>query len=129
MILEESGSNAGAALLTRGEIVFYAGVALLVVTVLLGIIFLIKKPRYIPSAYQGGPEEEARLRNAYPTVRLTKRYPHSQEMSRLQPTELVTDTGQIPDTELIQETDSIPPTEVIQDPDRLHDTSMIWGEK
>ena len=82
--------------MTRGEMVFYAGVALLAATVILAIIFIVKKPRYVPGAYHSAPEETVRLRNAYPTDRLTKRYPHSQETNHSESPE------QLPETELMQ---------------------------
>ena len=93
--------------MTRGEIVFYAGVALLAVTVILSIIFIIKKPRFIPEAYHGGPDETVRLRNAYPTDRLTKGYPHSQDIGNSEGTE------------------HLPETELMQDSGDEHDTMMM----
>lgn len=62
--------------MTTGQVVFYSGVGLLVLTIVLGIAFWLKKPQYIPenSAYEGGPEKRTRkLRSGYPTDRLTIR--------------------------------------------------------
>lgn len=62
--------------MTQGQMMFLSGVALLIATIILAIIFLIKKPRYSPEQFAGTDSEAAfRLRNGYPTDRLTKRYP------------------------------------------------------
>lgn len=56
--------------MSTGQLLFYGGAALLAVTILLAIFFLIKKPRYTPeSTYHAGAEISGtqRLQNAYPT--------------------------------------------------------------
>ena len=59
--------------MTTGQILFYSGAALLGLTLILLIIFLIKKPKYEPetAAYDGavGPNGTQNFRNGYPTVR------------------------------------------------------------
>lgn len=59
--------------MTTGQILFYCGAALLGLTLILLIIFLIKKPKYEPetAAYDGvvGPNGTQNFRNGYPTVR------------------------------------------------------------
>lgn len=60
--------------MSMGQLIFYSGVGLLVLTVILGIIFWVKKPQYIPSnaSYDGSSDMNTRkLRNGYPTDRLT----------------------------------------------------------
>ena len=54
---------------------FYAGVALLSVTVILAIVFLIKKPKYTPeSTIYSSPDYATRgFRSGYPTDRMTIR--------------------------------------------------------
>lgn len=61
--------------MTTGQLLFYAGVALLLVTVILAVIFLIKKPVYRPEnvAYAETVGQTQSLRNGYPTDRLTIR--------------------------------------------------------
>lgn len=62
--------------MTMGNIVFCSGVGLLVFTIVLGIIFWIKKPQYIPgsAAYDGTANQHTqKLRSGYPTDRLTIR--------------------------------------------------------
>lgn len=61
--------------MTAGQLMFYAGIALLVLTVLLAVIFLVKKPMYDPerAAYSPGTSQTQKLRNGYPTARLTIR--------------------------------------------------------
>lgn len=62
--------------MTTGQLIFYSGMGLLVLTIILGIIFCIKKPRYIPenAAYDAtGDRRTQKLHNGYPTDRLTIR--------------------------------------------------------
>lgn len=62
--------------MTPGELLFYGGAALLALTVLLAIVFLIARPKYRPEAgtYDGGdPGQTQRLLNGYPTDRVTIR--------------------------------------------------------
>lgn len=62
--------------MTTGEILFYAGIALLVVTVGLIVFFLIKKPKYTPEddPYFSGDDRTQVLHNGYPTDPLTRRH-------------------------------------------------------
>ena len=57
--------------MTTGQLIFYSGVALLVLTAIVTIIFLVKKPKYIPENTESGQTQ--RLRNGYPTERQTIR--------------------------------------------------------
>ena len=61
--------------MTTGQIVFFSGVALLVLTIILAIIFFIRKPQYIPgnAIYGEADKSTQKLRNGYPTDRLTIR--------------------------------------------------------
>lgn len=61
--------------MTAGQLMFYTGIALLVLTVLLAVIFLVKKPMYNPEsvAYSSGTRRTQKLRNGYPTAQLTIR--------------------------------------------------------
>lgn len=61
--------------MTNGQLIFYMGIALLIVTVILVVIFALKKPKYVPesAAYIGGNANTQKLRNGYPTNRLTIR--------------------------------------------------------
>lgn len=60
--------------MTLGQLLFWGGAGLLGLTVILAVVFLIKKPKYVPSkaAYESSGETQ-RLRNGYPTDRLTIR--------------------------------------------------------
>lgn len=61
--------------MTPGQIMFYSGTALFVLTVVLAIVYKPRKPRYTPDTYiGGGGDTTEHLRNSYPTERLTKRY-------------------------------------------------------
>ena len=61
--------------MTRGQMMFFSGVVLLIATITLAIIFLIKRPRYSPEQFtETGDRTTTRLRNGYPTDKLTKRY-------------------------------------------------------
>ncbi len=95
--------------MTTGQLLFYGGVALLVLTVILAVIFIIAKPKYVPqtAAYGGSdPGGTQRLRNGYPTDRVTVRRESSQPSApaagTLKETELF--TGEL--TELIPPPDS-----------------------
>lgn len=59
--------------MTTGQILFYSGAALMAVTVLLAVIFYIKKPIYRPenAVYAENVGQTQQLRNGYPTNRLT----------------------------------------------------------
>lgn len=75
--------------MTTGQMVFYAGIGLLGLTIILAIIFLIKKPKYIPSkATYDVPKGTQKLRNGYPTDRLTIR--------REEPVKPVSETVKLP---------------------------------
>jgi len=60
--------------MTTGQLVFFSGVVLLGLTIITAIIFIVKKPQYIPknAAYDVADEKATqKLRNGYPTNRLT----------------------------------------------------------
>lgn len=59
--------------MTTGQIIFFSGVALLILTIILAIIFIVKKPKYIPgnAIYSETDKVTQKLRNGYPTDRLT----------------------------------------------------------
>lgn len=61
--------------MTTGELVFYSGIGLLALTVILAVLFAVKKPQYHPenAALLPGDGRTAPLRNGYPTDRLTVR--------------------------------------------------------
>lgn len=61
--------------MTTGQIIFFSGVALLVLTIILAIIFIIRKPKYIPgnAIYGEADRNTQKLHNGYPTDRLTIR--------------------------------------------------------
>ncbi len=62
--------------MTTGQLVFYSGLVLLGLTIITAIIFVGKKPRYTPenAAYsETDGKNTQRLRNGYPTDRLTIR--------------------------------------------------------
>ena len=61
--------------MTKGQLIFFSGVALLVLTIILAIIFIIRKPKYIPgnAIYSEIDKSTQKLRNGYPTDRLTVR--------------------------------------------------------
>lgn len=62
--------------MSTGQLVFYSGVSFLVFTIILGIVFWIKKPQYTPenAGYEGCTDKNTRkLHSGYPTNRLTIR--------------------------------------------------------
>lgn len=112
--------------MTTGQLLFYGGVALLGLTVLLAIIFIVKKPKYTPesAAYtEADPGRTQSLLNGYPTDRMTIRRGPAQSaaaeaIEQSQETELLTETlidaqsgtELLPETELLepQQTDAYP---------------------
>lgn len=42
--------------MTQGQLLFYSGVALLVLTVLLAVLFVIKRPKYNPGSTDAQPD-------------------------------------------------------------------------
>ena len=61
--------------MTTGQMMFYGGVALLAVTIILAVIFMVKKPVYHPENAAAMPNDNRTrpLRNGYPTDPLTVR--------------------------------------------------------
>lgn len=58
--------------MTTGQLVFYSGLALLGLTIITAIIFLIKKPKYMPENVVNekvGGRRTQRRQNGYPTER------------------------------------------------------------
>lgn len=79
--------------MTMGQIIYYIGIGLAGSTVLIAILFLIFKPKYMPesTAYLGIESDATqKLRNGYPTDKLTRR--HGKSSGRIKPedpTELI----------------------------------------
>lgn len=97
--------------MTTGQLLFYGGAALLGLTIILAIIFLIKRPKYTPesAAYDVSyPERTQSLRNGYPTERVTIRRDRPQQAM---PVEDLEETELLPDapTELITEVETSDP--------------------
>lgn len=84
--------------MTTGQLLFYSGAALLGLTLILLIVFLIKKPKYEPeSAAYGavGPNGTQNFRNGYPTVRRGTHQPSGPVNPAMQiATEPLPDPGQ-----------------------------------
>lgn len=62
--------------MTPGSIVFFSGVGLMGLTLILGTVFFIKKPKYTPERRvynEQAAQATHRLRNGYPTDPLTVR--------------------------------------------------------
>lgn len=107
--------------MTTGTMIFFSGVGLLILTIILAIIFALKKPQYIPekAAYDGGDSKRTqKLRSGYPTNRLTiRREPERQkapgtDMLR-EDTERLTveQTAQILETEVLNGTETLDHTQ------------------
>lgn len=129
--------------MTTGQLLFYSGAALLGLTVILAIIFIIKKPKYIPesAAYDGtAPGKTQRLRNGYPTDHLTVRRESvkqpspetavlSEKMESIMDTteKLVATTAKLPDTAALdaQETEKL--TEQLHHPSE--DATVLLQEQ
>lgn len=61
--------------MTTGQLLFYSGIALLVVTVIVAIVFFIKKPVYRPeNAVAAVDGKTVPLRSGYPTNPITVRH-------------------------------------------------------
>ena len=111
--------------MTTGQLLFYGGVALLGLTVILAIIFIIKKPKYAPesTAYaEADPGRTHSLRNGYPTDRMTVRREPSQPgaadpIRQSEETALLTDT--------LSETLTEKLTEPLSGTERLQETDVL----
>ena len=103
--------------MTTGSIVFYSGVGLFAVTILLAIVFLIRKPQYNPqkAVYDGrGGRKTQSLRSGYPTDPLTVRQEKpSAALSRQEAVEPARRTEPMRDTEKIVDDGQLEKTETI----------------
>lgn len=104
--------------MSAGQLVFYSGGGLLVFTIILGIIFWVKKPQYVPESVAYDQEvgkNTRKLRSGYPTDYLTVRREPEQpiilETEVLQKStaqldieqgDTLPDTAVLPNTELLQ---------------------------
>lgn len=82
--------------MTTGELIFTCGLGLLGLTVLLAILFLVKKPQYAPekAVYaERISNETQKLRNGYPTDPLTVRRTSSRKAA---PAKETADTATLP---------------------------------
>lgn len=98
--------------MTTGQILFLSGIGLLLLTLILAVIFIIKRPKYVPDSTVYGSaaaDKTQRLRNGYPTDSITIRRESAQSTGadtdkQDQETELLTEklTELLPDTEQLQ---------------------------
>lgn len=82
--------------MTMGELIFACGLGLLGLTAFLAVLFLVKKPRYIPEEAVYAEQvssETKRLRNGYPTDPLTVRRTASRKAA---PAKETADTATLP---------------------------------
>ncbi len=99
--------------MTTGQLIFYSGLALLCLTVLTAIVFIVKRPKYRPenAVYESAEAGQTqRLRNGYPTERQTIRRDKSAEVP--EPTELIkTGKQETAGFFQVEQTEILPPTE------------------
>ena len=100
--------------MTTGQLVFYSGIGLLIMTIALAILFAVKKPKYNPEsiAYIEADGNTKRLRSGYPTDCLTNcketermvnaRTVQQEKAELLGETELLADDESTAETELIE---------------------------
>ncbi len=105
--------------MTTGQMLFVSGSVLLVFTIILGVIFWIKKPQYRPEnvVYCGGDTRHTqKLRNGYPTDPLTI---HREPQMAVTPGIVIPQDG----TERLTEsqTDVLPETAALQRTELLDD--------
>lgn len=108
--------------MSTGTIFYYSGLGLLALTVLLAILFIVKKPKYTPerAAYSGADSDTQKLRNGYPTDRITKRAEKSGAVSATEPLR-ETQPLESDATELLDQTEALiadetePLTELLDD--------------
>lgn len=92
--------------MTTGQMVFYSGVGLFILTIIVALVFLIRRPKYIPEkAVYGAAVSNAtqRLRNGYPTEQVTIRRETVPADRETQATELIGDE----ETELLSQTEKL----------------------
>lgn len=79
--------------MTTGQLIYYSGIGLAVVTVIVAILFMIFRPKYKPGAATYSDDRAGvtlRLRNGYPTDKLTRRRGKNNDSN--EPTEIIADT-------------------------------------
>ena len=117
--------------MTTGQLIFYCGVGLLILTVLAAIAFAVKKPKYMPEYSVYGSAETVHtqpFRNGYPTEKETIRRDQPQDrfdgsLRLTESEELERKTAAIFQTDAagktgagcqLEETEILPPTEQIE---------------
>lgn len=97
--------------MSTGQFIFYSGFALLGLTIIVAVVFLLKKPEYIPENAVCESAEAGR------TQRLQNSYPPEREMIHRESSAELMETELLPqETALIfqsEETEILPPTEKI----------------
>lgn len=95
--------------MTIGQLVFYAGIGLLLATIMLAVIFVVKKPEYHPenAASPTGNGTTVPLHNGYPTDTLTIRRDRPEQAHPVAPDETVSLQSQEPETILLG-TETVP---------------------
>jgi len=100
--------------MTTGQLIFYSGLALLGLTVLTAVIFIVKRPKYRPenAVYESAEAGQTqRLRNGYPTERQTIR--RDKPAGASEPTELIKTGQETAGFFQAEETEILPTTEKI----------------
>ena len=99
----------GGSAMTTGQLIFYAGVALLTLTMILLIVFAVKRPEYHPESgiYSGGDGTTIPLRNGYPTNPLTIRRDRPEQAHPVVSDETVPLQSQVTETILLG-TETVP---------------------
>ena len=113
------------------RILYYGGFGLLGFTVLLTLIFIIKRPKYNPDAAAGSFSDQTQpLRNGFPTQKMTQTRattppPVPAETEVLPQTELLPEAAVLQATEKLAETDILLEAEQILQTERLAETELL----
>ena len=98
--------------MTTGQLVFYSGILLLCLTLIIAIIFILKKPNYTPENAGYRTAKTSQIPNSYPTERQTIR--RGEQIKSSPPTQLEETEKMENETAAIfqgGETEILPPTE------------------
>lgn len=112
--------------MTTGQMLFMAGAVLLVLTAVLAVVFLIRRPKYVPesAALEGSAGGTRPFRSGYPTDPLTirrdtRRGAEGRATEKLDEAEKLAGTAVLESTEVLAATDVLDPAKQPDETEKL----------